>query len=226
MLLSNTPTSRLALVAAISLGLLLLDLLLYFSSAQWALLDITLEANLPTLYSSALALLAGWLAWRNGSLGGGRGWYLVGAFFCFLGIDDLFTLHERLGTYAGGLAEAGREGWLFEWLRSFRSYYWHVVAAPFFVAAGLLMLLFLRRGFDERAALWAFIAGLGCYALAMLMDLLDGDVENYRWLMEHTPLDFADARHLLRAIEECVEMQGTGLILYAFLRQRRLYAGG
>ncbi len=211
-------------LALISLALLLLDLTLYYLDAAWWFLDITLEANLPTLYSSALAMGAGAVAWRIARLGGGRGWYLVGAFFGLLGIDDLFTLHEQLGSYVGTLAEAGREGWLFEWLRGFRSYYWHVVAAPFYILAGVGLLLFLRRGFDDRGALWGFVGGMACYALAMSMDLLDGNVENYQWVMEYTPLAFADARHLMRALEECIEMLATVWILSAFLRQRGLYA--
>jgi hypothetical protein len=189
------------------------------------LFDITLEANLPTWFSSTQALLVAAAAYLCGrirakhGLGYRRaGWLLLSVFFVYLGADDAASLHERVATALSNMADAsGAETGLVGAFRAFPSYYWQALFGPVFLVMGAFIVIFMFRELGAGKPLAILILGLGCYAFAVGLDYFDGIDRNYDVVVRNTPYMLDDARHVFRALEEFLEMLGTTLILVTFL---------
>lgn len=223
------PGDRLVLATFLTLlladySLVLLDVLI----ARWRLVpvaglaqafDMTQEANLLTWYSSTQLLFVavfGFLCacrlrltdaprWRQ------AGWVIISLFFLYMAVDDGAYLHERLGGAFGRtvsdsspLAFAGR----------YPSYHWQVLLGPMFGAMGLFILVFLQRELGRRMQ-WVVVAALGCYAVAVFLDFLDGygDGDVYRYLSSLTAASRDTQQHYMRVVEEFLELLGTTLFL-------------
>ena len=212
-------------------ALLTVDLGNYFydwvqSSEMHKLLDITLESNLPTWYSSTQELLVALFAYivytARRQQGAGvitsLAWLGIALFFFYIAVDDTSRIHERLGTVMHHSAEDTKAGGIWEVLRDFHSYTWQILFMPFFASVGVLMTIFLYREFGSRRLFIYFGAGITCYAIAVGLDYLDGLRHTYDAMMVQTDLSKDELRHLSRAYEEFLEMFGTTLILVSFLR--------
>ncbi len=190
------------------------------------LLDITLEANLATWFSSTQLLVTGLVAAclvrlrrAQGLRNSWMGWTVLAVFFIYMGIDDAAQIHERLATVtADALKESESESLVTEAVRGFRSYYWQLLFLPVFGALGLFMMVFLFRELNERRTLLLFIGGISCYVLAVGLDYFDGIDSNYDVIIARTNYSFDQAQHLFRAVEEFIEMLGTTLFLTSFLQ--------
>jgi hypothetical protein len=70
------------------------------------------EGTVPTLFTVAVTMGAGLGCWRQP--GPARGsWRLLGSLLCYLAIDDLLMLHERIGAYVHPwFADTGVYGWV------------------------------------------------------------------------------------------------------------------
>ncbi|MBF0309094.1 MAG: hypothetical protein HQL56_06175 [Magnetococcales bacterium] len=214
----------------LAIALLAVDLLNFFlklvpfhSLRDW--IDITREANLPTVLSSGLAMAAALAAYLNrlqtrDQPGLSRVWLSMALLLLFIGLDDASQIHERLGTWFGHLAGryAGDPWW--NRLHHFKSYYWLVTVGPVFALAGILTGGLLLRDFGPSLPLLLFLAGMGCYAEAMALDYLDGRWD-YAEAMALTGLSHGHLEHLVRAVEEFIEMLGPISLLGAFLEQAR-----
>ena len=114
---------------------------------------------------------------RGGSSKLVAGWAFLTFMFFFLGVDDGTKLHERLGTlFNDAVTNSADEGigplgTLNDW---FPSYSWQVIVGPFYVAAGLFLIVFLSRQLND-PRLWGLTAlAVALFAVAQLMDFVEG----------------------------------------------------
>ena len=221
-------------LVAIATAFLVLDTLVHSFSFLFAedfieLVDITLEANLPTWFSSTQLLSVGLCAYFIGERHRIRekkdqtvAWFVIAGFFAYMGIDDAARLHERLATItADAFLDSSSQIFVVDAIKSFPSYYWLIIFLPIFGGLALFMLIFLSKEFEAGPAMRLFLLGIGLYVMAVGLDYFDGIESNYDAIAEHTPLARGDARHIFRAVEEFIEMIGTTFILVAFLQHWR-----
>lgn len=197
-----------------------------FASDFIKLVDITLESNLPTWFSSTQLLFVGICAYFIGNHRGLQkekakawAWFVIAMFFAYLGIDDASRLHERIATIAGEAAKnSDAQVFFIDAIKNFPSYYWLLIFLPIFAGFGLFMMTFLFKELEQKQVMLLFLGGMACYATAVGLDFFDGITRNYDAIVEHTLFSLNDARHLSRALEEFLEMIGTTFILVSFLQ--------
>ena len=221
-------------IVAILIGLDLLFLILDTTTSCCGLVthkkllvlfDITEEANIPTWFSSTQAMLTGIVALVIGHLRAGEsekrksfGWYLTGAAFLYLGIDDAAQIHERFSTFINdSLAASGGNAFISALMEMLPSYHWQLFFLPVFLVVGLVMMIFLYQELRQYKALTVFIAGIACYAIAVGLDYIDGIPRNYTYLQQYIPMTVKELMHLSRALEEFLEMLGTTFFMASFL---------
>jgi len=156
----------------------------------------------------------------------GRGWGLLSALFLYVAVDDGVHIHERVAvatadfftlTADGGAEHSAAVDWIGRLLDAFPSYPWQVLLGPFLVIFGVLALLFLRRNLPPTSLRWVYW-GFFLYAAAQAQDFVEGLGTPYERLTEALGLDPYTIPHFAKVGEEYLEMVGTTLILYAFLR--------
>jgi len=204
----------------ITLSLFILDIASYFDYISTnkffyefydEYLNITYETNIPTMFSFLISFFTGVSALLIYKEDKKFGWIVVGLFFIYLGIDDALQIHEYLGSYFGDI-----------FLKNgFISYYWQVFFMPFFAFIGLYIFYFLVSTFKKKncyKCLIAIFIGFGCYALAVGLDYYEGLEPNFSYIMNRTDyFSYRDITHVLRAVEEAIEMFGATLIFSAIL---------
>jgi hypothetical protein len=143
----------------------------------------------------------------------------------YVALDDAAEIHERIGTtVADAVAKgAAKGGWLegvAEWIESYPSYVWQVAVGPLFLAAGVFMLLFLWRELVRPGQRGLFLAALGCFALAMMLDFTEGIDSLFERARQAVPTwsDYT-LTHPPRVLEECLEMIGTAMLGWVFVAQ-------
>ena len=227
----NIPVKNvLTLVIAIPVFLFFFDSLGYFFQYEIAkklrvLFDITLEANIPTWYSSFIALLTGFAALlivEHYYAGGNKfkitSWLLIALFFIYMSIDDTSQFHERVATVWAASANTADKASLSSTLvNSFESYYWQLLFLPLFGSLGLLMLYIIKTEFNNRLARILFIAGLSCFVFAVILDYIDGVDSYYEAIIASTGVNLVFLEHFSRAVEEMTEMIGLGFIFTSML---------
>ncbi|MBF0186620.1 MAG: hypothetical protein HQL50_01710 [Magnetococcales bacterium] len=231
------------LLFLLSIGILFLDLWLYFAWPRLPhdirqLIDITREGNIPTWFSSLLFLFCALVAFQirledrlHQQSVERSAWLLIGLFFLFLSMDDASRFHERVGQVVGDiLKEQGEATFITSMVSAFPSWNWQIVVLPFFILIAVIMVLFLIRSFQSKSLLFLFLAGLGLFTQAIILDYVDG-LEEQRRVYGIIAMEFNlpgrnAIQHLVRAIEEFLEMSGTVLILRSFLGQWALLGFG
>ena len=186
--------------------------------------NIAREDGIATWFSATQALLVavalGLVAWRlfntSGAKWRARGWALVSAFFGYLAFDDASKVHERVASGVKTLIRGPNDELpaLWEW---FPSYAWQLVFGPIFVGMALFMLVFFYREIRSNLLRFFVVAGLGCYALAVGLDFVEGIEGAYEEVSAWMGLSEAFAPHYGRVLEELLEMLGTTFFLAAFL---------
>ena len=155
-------------------------------------------------------------------------WLFIALFFSYMSMDDGSKFHERIGSAVKKMTEAKEDSVdaepsfgtaLFE---SFPSYGWQLAFLPFFVGAGLFMLVFLSREFHGMGLIVLFVMALGLYGFAVGLDFIEGmDQEHPLNLHEHIRAAFDlrmyTVRHFSKSIEEFSEMVATTLLWIVFL---------
>jgi len=191
------------------------------------LFDITLEANVPTWYSSVAALftgLAGFLIVQYYYEIKQRSkmaiWMLIASFFIYMSIDDTSQFHERVATVWASHAKTSDNVAITNVLNNFGSYYWQLLFLPLFAIIGLTMLYVIKTEFKVRQAQIFFVAGLASFVFAVMLDYIDGIDSYYDYVIQRTGVNFQALEHFSRAVEEMVEMIGLGFILTALLIHR------
>lgn len=218
-----------AILVAIEIVLLLIDVLMsccgFIEHGKLSVLfDITLEANIPTWFSSTQAVVTGLVALilaRSRKQTAQRkqaiAWYLVGAFFIYLGIDDAAQIHERVSTFINDTMSKESEGLIASILKYFPSYHWQIFFLPVFVIVGVYMMFTLYGELRQHQALLVFIIAMACYAVAVALDYIDGVSAYYNFILSHIQISFDELEHISRAIEEFLEMLGTTFFMMSFL---------
>ncbi len=173
-------------------------------------LNITYETNIPTLFSALLSILTGLTAFFIYYEKKQMGWFISGIFFTYLGIDDGLQIHEYLGSFLGDIfLEDG-----------FISYYWQVFFDPIFILIGLYIFLFLTNSFKQehcyKCIIFLFL-GFSFYAIAVGLDYYEGTDPDLRYFMHEYNLLYKQLIHIMRAIEEVIEMLGATMILSSLL---------
>lgn len=199
-----------------------------------AIFDLTLESNLPTFFASTQALAVGVACllvmsahrdakeptWRR------LGWLGTAGFFLFVAMDDASQFHERVATAWSASIKAAAEPSIGKAaVDSFASYYWQLLILPFFIVAGIAIVLFAVRELRGLRRAWLFLAGIGFFAVAVLLDHLDPLDRVYEPAMEVFRASFAAVQHAFRATEESIEMFGTSCILVAVTGHFALVTG-
>jgi len=62
------------------------------------------------------------------------------------------------------------------------------------------------------------ILSLGCFALAVGLDFIEGLQSDYDWIIGSLPLSYRQVSHFVKVLEEFIEMVGTTLFLICFLK--------
>ena len=191
------------------------------------LFDITLEANIPTWYSSVIALfvgLAGFLIVQHYySLKHTSKiiiWSVISLFFIYMSMDDTSQFHERIATAWANYAKSSNDTLSSTLAGNFESYYWQLLFLPIFGSIGFVMLYVIKTEFKNALAQKLFIAGLCCFVLAVALDYIDGVDRYYEFIIQNTSIQFKALEHLSRAVEEMTEMIGLGFILTSLLLHR------
>ena len=189
------------------------------------LIDITLEGNLPTWFSSTQLLCVGITGfviyrWHDQSENKHQAlaWLVIAAFFFYMAIDDASQIHERIATALSHSIKSSpdKHSLLYTFMH-FPSYYWQIFFLPIFGFMGLFMLFFLFNEFEHRYLFLIFAVGIGCYTVAVMMDYYDGLYTGYPYFVENTSYDAKQVKHISRSIEEFIEMFGTSLIWACFM---------
>ena len=155
------------------------------------------------------------------------GWGLIAALFIYMGIDDATALHERIGTLFSelvtapdGRADPGFMGQLYD---KFPSYSWQLVLGPFVAAAGIFVIAFLTRQLPSLRLKVLMLVAFGLFAMAIGMDFIEGIDEGFENDVMVRVADYfstfpSRAVHFSKSIEEFLEMAGTTVFLFVFLK--------
>lgn len=143
----------------------------------------------------------------------GKIWYFLAAVFLFFSVDDATYLHERL---SGALQETSNT------LLAFPSYVWALFYSPLlaFSFSALLYLLWKKTLSESRKPV---ITGLLLLSGAFLLDLIDGVTQkdlSVVFCLE--PACHLAVLHLMRLLEEVLEVLAVGIIGYTLIREHLL----
>jgi len=144
-------------------------------------------------------------------------WFFYGIFFIFLAIDDGTAFHESIGDYTTYWIKMHGDSPCAKLMSVYPSYRWQITVGPFLLLAGLFMLYFLwyeLKGLKMRRIL--FIALL-CVISAELLDFLDGMGKPVLLLKDLFHVNKAIIIHIMRIVEEYLEMLSMTLLWYVFL---------
>ena len=159
---------------------------------RW-LLDLNLEANIPTWVSTTQALFVAGAAYLLSSHHAKQNerfprfaWLAIAGFFLYIAVDDASEMHERFATMLNTAMQNSHGSSWYKVLESqFASYHWQFFFMPLFGIVGVLMTLFLWRALGGFKG-WLFYAGLGFYANAVLLDYFDPFFEIYEAMSDMT----------------------------------------
>ena len=195
--------------------------------------NITREDGLPNFFSSfqmlavATVLLLITLVIRGQNQGARSklvwGWGLITALFFYMGVDDATKLHERIGTLFGELVTGSEgspdPGFLGQLYDVFPSYTWQLVLGPVVAVAGLFVIVFLMRQLPALHLKLLIWVAMGLFVIAVGMDFVEG-MENGFMLRVADGFSTSTGRavHFSKSIEEFLEMVGTTIFLFVFLK--------
>lgn len=197
----------------LSLLLVCLDFLafFFFPDTFFHRVFIATKEQTPLTWLSVVAFLlialGAWsVAWERRSFR----WGWLASVFAFFSLDDAIYLHERIAGYFRSHTLA---------FEDFPSYLWVILYSPLLIGSlGALLFLLFRRATPGLRSLVVLAAA--ALAAAFGLDFLDGLIQrgtvdsicatqscHFAWL------------HLMRLIEETLEVWAIGLLGYLLLRE-------
>lgn len=224
--LDITSKKILIVFALISLGFLILYYLPYIYQIEYNYfiqdyMNIAQEKNVPTFFSFMIMVLISLVYFLIYKEKMKYYWLVISLFFLYLGFDDMFKIHEHLGSDVGHkVVEDGLD-------KEFVTYYWQAVFMPMFALFGLFIVYVTSKAFleaDCKRCIVMMFAGYGLFALAIGMDFYEGMDTDLFWLLEiFESLYYDDIIDLMRATEEAIEMLGGTLILASLLKLKEIH---
>ncbi len=168
-------------------------------------INMGLESNLPTWYTSMMWAVAAVLALRcrmDSALPRARvTWLMLALVFALFSMDEVAQVHENLGRFVV-VNYMGAYGGLYKTAR------WVLLFAPLVIVGGAALALYIRPVLAEvRESLWLMTAGLTVFLLAAL------GIESTTNLLNHDTLQWAWDLEIV--LEESLEMVGVWLVLKA-----------
>ncbi len=220
-----TSKKVLIIFSLISLGFLILYYIPYIFDVKYnyfirGYMNISREKNVPTFFSFTIMILISLVYLFIYKDKKRLYWLVISLFFLYLGFDDMFKIHENLGSAVGhAVVEDGLN-------KEFTSYYWQAVFMPIFAFFGLFIAYVTSRAFWDascKKCIVMMIAGYGLYAVAIGMDFYEGmDTDLFWLLIRFESLDYDDIVAIMRATEEAIEMLGGTLILASLLKLKEI----
>jgi len=221
-----------ALVAEVLL--VVLDLCLNYaqmisSTTLQHIFNLAREQSLGTWFAVVQAALTGMVLLAlsaSARIGGdvylSNRWGVLAVFFLYISADDAAKIHERVGGYVDKSLSDAPVTEAFSWLdklqHSFPSYPWQWVFAPFFLAMGFYLLLFLWRRLPSVSTKWQLLAAFTCWGVAVGIDFLEGIEGLFEILAESFDVTTYTLSHPILVLEEFLEMFGGTLFLCIFIR--------
>jgi hypothetical protein len=157
-------------------------------------------------------------------------WHLLGAIFVYLSMDDAAQVHESLGTVVEHATDLPQP--LAGIVEAFPTYHWQLVFGLPLLALVYLVLGFAAPRLRCREAKRALIAAVCLLALAVVLDFLEGLPAGHPMNLAERIVGWVDLEavsraafgepaiitvgHLLRVVEEFVEMAAMTLLLALF----------
>lgn len=196
------------------------------------LVDLDLEANLPTFFNALLFFIGAAFFFLHGKVDEARqrlGWFLLFGIFIFLGLDEGSQIHEKFMGFtkrllAKGNISSGESSWLFNaWV------------LPYLAALATLSIILwkwfwrltppMRKGLVISGAVYVMgAAGMEMASSKLVTSLPAQEASLYPWM----PCDiyggdscwlFAEPRYIaLYTLEELGEMTGLILCIRVLLR--------
>lgn len=175
--------------------------------------DLSKENNLPTYFSALLLLVASMLIGliarfvRPSGVGFHRHWVALAVIFAYLSVDEIASLHERLGEPVQLLVEPG----------GMFTYAWVIpgmILLCLFVAAYIRFFLHLPSRWKVLFGLSGAVYVLGALGVEMLG----------AWYASQYGVTFVLS--VMVAVEESLEMAGSALFIYALLDYIRAHVSG
>jgi len=182
--------------------------------------DITREKNIPTFFSFIIMILVAWVYFLLYKEKNRWRWLIISLFFLYLGFDDMFEIHEHIGSDIGEVITE-------ETLKTgFISYYWQVIFVPIFALFGLFIAYITSKKLWEKNSImgiFMLLGGFALYAIAILLDFYEGTDTNFPILSNiFYTLTKNGIVDLMRATEEAIEMLGGTLILASLLKLKEI----
>ncbi|MCB0321437.1 MAG: hypothetical protein KDD60_10975, partial [Bdellovibrionales bacterium] len=226
----------------IIINLFLLDLVVNYLAfvelkAIRRIFNIELEGSLCNWVSSIIYLSVALSLWANYAFSTRTptqhkhkwGWLFMAFVFTYLAADDGAEIHERIGTAMNEYYEKTAWNphfslvrWIVDW---FPSYYWQAAFTPIFLSIGCFMIWHLYASLETRTLLLFVGCGFLCFIIAQGLDYLEGIHYSFPWIRDPLSLSKRTIRHFQKSIEECLEMIGMALLLFAFLKNLALKLG-
>ncbi len=185
--------------------------------------NVILENSVGTWFSVVLnagvgvAALVTASACRHSGKAGSKtlAWGVIGVFFLYVSLDDHLVLHERLAGAMGRVMLKATPSGQFQFI----TYEWIYVLAPLFALFGLFMLVFLVSELAGRRQRVLLILAFACWAAAVALDAWEGAGLPYEGVQEAMGWGKVKFRHAVMLVEEMLELLGSTLFLYLFLRR-------
>jgi hypothetical protein len=157
--------NRRIITAVVLMDVFLIILHLVFSK-NYSFFNLDMECNLPSIYSSFKLIAIGILSSMIFLKTKRKIWLIFGSIFIFLGFDEFFEIHERVGNY---LAQQGLNQ--LEWYSN-SVFYWTLAFLPLIVLASAFIAYFIIKFLKKNQSF--FTVGFLCFLTVIVLEVIGG----------------------------------------------------
>jgi hypothetical protein len=159
----------------LSLDALLISLHLIFSK-NYSFFNLDMEYNLPSAYSSVKLIIIGILSFLIFFKTKRKIWLIFSSIFVFLGFDEFFEIHERVGNY---LAQQGLNQ--LEWYSN-PVFYWTLAFLPLIILVSLFIAYFIIKFLKKNRSF--FTVGFLCFLMVIVLEVIGGFITDKEGLYQ------------------------------------------
>lgn len=174
------------------------------------------EFRIPVFFAVLQLFLAAWFTWHCFKIHREAAWAVSTTIFVYLGIDELFSVHERIGDLARdvGLFKDATETTAVR-IGATYVYSWVLIFLPFVALVSVWLILQFRRLVGSRSVALLSLAGLLFLGGAMGVETR----ESHQRVVSESWEQSTD-QHLNLLLEETMETLGVTLAVMVFARRR------